>query len=351
MHNFKKICYSLLSFVVIFIVILSVLIVPYEKADTNDSSYRKEMAGTLDTLYCGSSHGHYAFDVRIIDKILNTNSYNLCDGQMSMLNINLLVKKEIARNPVKTVVIDIHRVAFNDMTFDAVAESGAYFISRLDTPKEKIKYFFDSGMGIGLDRVLSLKVNSAIRFWEDKLKGNDYSGINRSLKGVALGESINLVEEEKKTLFVKPESKEIEAGSKSETNYKYIKFFDEIVTLCHEKNINVFVVITPLSDIQLTKYDDYDGGIQWIKEHCKKINCKVLDFNLYKGKSNLLSDVISYCDLWHLSEDGAAVFSKIYAETMLKAKNGENIEDLFYSSYEEAMPYNKWHKYLLQENN
>ena len=58
------------------------------------------------------------------------------------------------------------------------------------------------------------------------------------------------------------------------------------------------------------------------------------DFNLYRGRYELFTDRTSYYDDYHLSTDGATVFTRLMADCVKRARAGEDFSEEFYSSYE-----------------
>ena len=108
MHNSKQIVISTLSFILLFAVISTLIIVPYWNSETDyfqDSQLREDLAGQIDCLVIGASHALTAFDTNVLDERLGCFSYNLSGSMMTLDSKYYFLKKELERNPVETVLV------------------------------------------------------------------------------------------------------------------------------------------------------------------------------------------------------------------------------------------------------
>lgn len=343
MRSFKKILLSAVCVLFSFILFFAVLTVPYMHSEVNyynDANARKELAGSLDMLICGSSHGVSAFDPKIIDGTLGCCSYNLSCINMTVSDICFLTEKEIERNPVKTVVLELHNGPYQNAAFQQPprenrAEGGATMLARLDSFSEKVSYYFKNRLYTCPEYVSSLLLSNGVTFWLETIKGSGTNGVIREDKGFHTSPSV-AVELTKEQAAEAYHTKEYDISADS----KMTEEFDRFITNWLDKNINVIIVITPMSDTHYWLYRDYDTSFKWLKNYCNEKKLPIYDFSLLKNKNVLFPENDSFWDTTHLSTTGSQTFSRIFAETLLKVQNGEDVSDMFYSNYSEAEPYN-----------
>ena len=114
MNDIKKAVLGTLSFIICVCLMSFVIVEPYftycllgNTVYYQDAPLRKKMAGSLDVLVVGASQAVRAFDPAVLDEELKVNSYNLAVPSMSMDSRYFILEKEIQRNDVSTVVIEI----------------------------------------------------------------------------------------------------------------------------------------------------------------------------------------------------------------------------------------------------
>ena len=344
MHNFKKALVSSVAFLLCVALLSGTMICAYLHGGTywfEDAGLRQELAGQIDVFYCGASHGQSAFIPSIYDSITGAYSYNLCSAMLPLHGRKVLIEKEYARNPVKTVFLEISFDALHrDQTEEAASMEGeTYLLSRLDSFSERVSY--------ALEYIPS--------------KNYDYCYSMMSLFGVASLKSLlsrrppALVPENRgyhecigkdKTL---PESaaaesyESMDVGLPLEANMEEAQ---EIVDFCKQHDIELIVTVTPLSDTLLWEYYGEETSYQSLRDFCEKNACLLLDFNLYRQRYSLFKDESSYESLSHLCDEGAEVYTNLLASVYTKYKNGEEIDELFYPNYEEMELDSPYRKYL-----
>ena len=144
MRNFKKIILHTLLLIIFVIILLTFYTFPYFHGESyyyQDYKVRKSLSGTLDTLIIGSSHALRSIKPTVLNEKLGINSYNLSSPLMSMYGRYVLLKKEIERNPVKTVYFEI---SYNALTIDKKTlgyEGDLYELGRFDNVIERVNFF------------------------------------------------------------------------------------------------------------------------------------------------------------------------------------------------------------------
>ncbi len=338
MHNFKKALLSSISFLVCVAFISGVFLGVFfrsEVAPYDDTSTRAKLAGEIDFIFCGASHGQSAFVPDIADSILDCTSYNLSGAMMPIHGRKVLIEKEVERNPVDTVVLEIslETLERDESGIDSV-EGDAYVLSRLDSfserlqytasyiPKKHWDYTYSISMLFGFSQLKSIITNAA-RIELDR------GYVSHGSKDVSIPDE--MISELHNSERIRMPLEE---------NINEIK---QIIDFCKEQNVDIIIVFTPLSDSVLWKIYGEDEVYSYFKEFCEDNNCSLINFDLLKSRFEHFNDTNSFSDGYHLSKEGATAFSPVFSDTISKFQTGEDISGLFYSNYaemEQYSPYN-----------
>lgn len=295
-----------------------------------DATVRQELAGTLDTLIVGSSHGFRAFIPQVLDEILGTSSYNLSGAMMTMQGRHELLKKELARNPVKTVIFELSFNALSRIREEDGPEGELYLLGRLDSTKERISYFFRAIPPSEYTEVLHDTFTRSKTAWGMLLKGEVSEPQLKAGRGFLpepttdLSQSFNDAWESWHDGFV--------MENVEEENLDYLK---KSVQLCQQKGIRVIFAVTPMADQTILGYSNLEVIRQKELELARELGVEFYDFNLLCSRSDYPADT-AFFDETHLSGSGAETFSRYFAEFLQKVDAHEPIDDLFYRTYTEA---------------
>ena len=338
MRSFRKAVVVSTVFLLCVVVASVLLIEPYylrQQYSHMDANVRNEMAGSIDFIFLGSSHGLHAAVPEVIDQGLQTTSYNLSSSFATMQGKYTMLKKEVDRNPVKTVVLELSYSSLTRNRDTEGPEGDIYLLARLDSPWERIRYFFSAmrlrdytetyyhllNYGIANCARVFQKVDMEPRF---RLKGFSPAESNDMSKPLSEMKKVYNTQKFDETLF--------------EENVSYL---DQMIELCKEHNIEIIIVTTPMADRLLCEYgDNLDVFYHQYAAIAEEYGIAFYDFNLLKEKSALFPDENAYNDSTHMSEAGAYQFSEIFTVLLRKVQNGEDISELFYSDYQE-MDYSK----------
>lgn len=331
MRDFKKACKSAFLFGLIICLVFSFIF--YKGAvkvkQQDDSAIRRSYAGTIDYLFNGASHLKTGLNPEIVDKKTGSNSYNLSGDALSWQGRYLLLKEEIERNPVKTVVIEL---SFDTFTRKDKSEYMLYTATRLSNAKERFRILHD-GLSIdGISNVINAMTEYGYEVIKSRSKEINYQNYYESyIKGYAKEENNDITivsDREIADLYnSQPVSEKIRGNS--------IKYFDKAIELCRVKNIDVIFMVMPISNYLIWKTPNLDDVMNTVQSYCEAFNGKLIDFNLLKSRYTLWNDETSFKNENHLSIEGATIFSETYCEVMDKIDSGEDVSGLFYSSYEE----------------
>ena len=348
MQSFKKAFFVSVAFILTFVIALSVVLMPAmaNGSDYNDSAVRKELSGSLDYLFIGASHCMASFVPNVIDEELGVNSYNLSSSAASMEGKMYLLKKEIERNSLDTVVIDIAFDTLLRRPENDHARGEAMVVCKLDSMAERIKYTVNSVSFFNSDyeNFFSVFSRYGISAWKKLLSGEE-TFYNNGEKGFV----------PEKTCDVTLTDYEITSSYNLGTldlNYskKNVEILQEMIRLCKVNNIRTVVLVIPISEARIWKTSNWSGFVQSIKNICDTENCEFYDYNLIKNRSEIFSDDVSFVNQTHMSETGAWAFSLRFAqiEKMLQQDGNKiNVDELFYSSYDEMKTDSQYMEYYL----
>ncbi len=337
MSSFKQVLKTCLLFVLVVAVLSFGIAEAFfygENYYYQDIREREEVSGTIDYIICGSSHAMRALEPSVIDEELGVNSYNLSIANVTMQGRYEMLQLELERNPVDTVVLC---VSYNTLTKTREKkgfEGDFYVLAKLNL-WQRIPYFFESiepSEYISIYYEFLMKgfncMNWAVHgMWTDKNTKVD--------RGYMAYDYLHSEEDEEEKLTTDYASIYNTKSFTEEIYEPNVTYLRKILELCEEKGVQVILASIPLSETYLCTYDNYDVFRSWYEQIAEAYGLDYYDFNLYKENTEMFSDMEDFHDVQHLNNPGADRFSHIYTEVMNKAEDGENVDDLFYDSYEE----------------
>ena len=299
-----------------------------------DSNERDALAGTIDTLVIGASHAQRGFDTRVIDEKWDCNSYNLGGPSFSVQGRYDLMKRELARNPVKTVVIEVSTGTARQGRDTVGYEGDLYYMGRMNHLSERVSYFFQAFKPSEYAETYSFFLSNGLDCLE-RLKDDKYRNDNNELryKGYSpyLYEDYTDVTPKKgyKKLY---NTSKVKSFEPIEENVEYLQ---KIVDLCKSYDCKVIMATVPVSLRLICKNSIYDDGLSWYRSFAKENDLEYLDFNLLKNRDQLFSDKYSFnADGLHLYNDSATLFTEQFCDIFSKVEAGEDVSDLFFESYD-----------------
>ena len=330
MHSFRRILCTAMLFLLIVSALSVGLMEVYFRTEYDffqDASERDAEAGKVDFIVCGASHAFRAFNPDVIDPILGTHSYNLSGALISMQGRYDLLKEEIARNPVKTVILEVSYNTITRTRSNDGIEGDLYLIARLSGFSKRVSAFFKYFSGDEYADAAYKYVSAGMKSTLKLILGKDREYEGQRIRGyLPSGERTMEFDTDYRSYYHKKSLN----MTQDEINIVYL---DKIMELCRENNVRVILVTTPISKTFLCRFDNLDIIYSWYKNYAKSWDAEILDFNLYPGKEELFPDDIMFYDENHLSREGADLFSRIFAETLKQYDAGENVKENFFKSY------------------
>lgn len=358
MRDSKKAIIVTIAALLLIIVASVIIIEPYcetEYYSYNDKSYRDKNQGAFDYIILGSSHAMTAFYMPILDSELDCNSINLSGGLMTFRGRKAILEEEIDRNNISTVVLEI---AYNALPRDKYeVEGSSYLIPRLGSGTKRMRYLLKNESLDNLDRIYSFELNNGIHVWSH-IAYLFYKNIGQDNLIQRIKEGCSNFDFSQKTYQIRSEGNNLRL-SEDDVKQKFnsleipcnylkdnLKQIDSIVKLCHQNGTEVIFVVTPIADSVIWEYSNWDYFYDTMLTLGEEYNAKVYDFNLLKNRYELFDDAKTYSDDHHMWDAGAQVFTEVYCDIMQKVKTGEDVSNLFYSTYEEMKADSPYMQYL-----
>lgn len=343
MQNFKKLLKSSIFFIVCLLLVFSVIVYPcfQNGSEYNDSEARRKLSGEINYIFSGASHALAAFNPNIVDEKLNVCSWNLSTSSASLNGRKMLLEKELNRNKIDTVVIDISFDTLLRSQKNENATGEPMIICKLDNSKERFKYLTEnvSLFNGDYENVISIFLRYGLKAWVAKLSGE--FGTLQNNKGFMPDPSVDVSLSKDRIAY----AYEI---NKLEIDYlpENIDALNQTIELCKSHGANVILAVVPISEARIWRYAGWDKFFEEIKKISDQNNCIFLDFNLIKNRFDVLDDKYSFNNETHLSEAGAEAFSEAFSDIIHRINNGEDISNLFYSSYSDMIANSVYNDYL-----
>ena len=332
MRSFRKVLLVALGFLACFAVLNLVVIWPYftrQAYDYEDAALRDALAGSIDTFVSGASQAYVAVSPQVLDQALGTSSYNLSGSRMTMLARSTLLHKEIKRNPVKTVFLEL---SFDTMTRNRATESpegDLYALPRMGSISECADFFSQAFSRKEYLDVYTDTLYRGFRTWGFMLLF-EKSRVDAEARGYLPKQANDM--SITPALFSQIHNASTISEALQADNER---LFLEMLEDCQAQGIEVVIFSTPVSDRILARFQNFDVINGWYRAYAQSHNCQYLDFNLYRDRDTVFPDATAFADDNHLSEAGAAAFSRELAKLYARIQAGEDVTAQFYASYAE----------------
>ena len=334
MRTSKKIAIAVISFLCIIILISVLMIEPMVQGGLYyycDGHYREQTAGTYELLFMGDSDGLAAFSPTVYEQKTGIKSYNLSEEKNKFNSEYYMLKKEIERNPVKEVILQVGVETFVPGWYEDHAECDSVTLMRTPGLPERVGYLCQN---VKFDKWLDVYSQMMMRGFlslERNALGDKSSNFDASAKGWHKLESVDAV-------LTKEKAKKTFNSKSLETEYvpEKTEGFLRVVSLCKEKNVSVCVVVIPMADWYIWEKDNIDDAMQPFYKLCEDNNIPYFDFNLYKGKYEHFNDKSSFKDSIHLSAVGAETFTGLLAKLYPDIVSGKAQKEFCFENYNQS---------------
>lgn len=330
MHNFKRTILATLALALCVVLAYEIYTAPYFYGTAyyyQDAGVRGELSGQLDTLVCGSSHAFHAFIPEQMDAALGTSSYNLACAMQTMEGRYYLLQKELDRNPVKTVIMELSYNALTRNRETEGPEGDLYEMGRLTNPLERIEYLFRAYSVSEYGKLFYDTMDRSTTAWQKLFKGEmgleskrGYLGLDAEDQSIQQSEWPNI----------------LHSGHLNLENYEpNVEIYERCMELCRSRGVKVVLVTTPMSECAIIKREGLETIRQRYAAYAQEYGCEFYDFNLIRTRTTDYPDQTAFYDESHLSKEGSATFTAAYCDLLQRVEAGENVSELFYADYNE----------------
>lgn len=111
-------------------------------------------------------------------------------------------------------------------------------------------------------------------------------------------------------------------------------YLDKCVELCQENDVELALVTAPTALAYMYQVEGYDDAVEWYKAYAKKNGLTYYNLNYLRDREIIMPDKYMY-DMCHTNGEGAKIVSNLYAEILMKERNGEDVSEYFYDNFDE----------------
>lgn len=298
-----------------------------ENFNYQDAKERDQLAGSIKVLVCGASYTMFGIQPEILKNRLGVNCYNVTGALMTMEGRYTLLKKELERNPVNTVVLEVSADTLIRDRAKEGPEGDLPILGRLSGTGERLEY---------LRRAFTISEYPMV-YYDLVSKGIESAWLGLTGKYRKANPEMN-----RGYLAVQKQSLELPTNYRSiyglrrlpeEIVPENVQGLERLVALSQEHGARVILVVTPKSKYYNCLYANLDYFDQWYRSFAETHNVSYLNFNLQKDKCSWLPDKDCYYDETHLNDKGAELFSKMLASGIKDIIYNRNMKDKYYTSY------------------
>lgn len=329
MHNFKKI----LKTVGVFLLLVCLLSVGFgalyfegECHLYQDAQEREALSGQVTLVGCGASYMFFGFRPDVFDETYPGLSYNLSGLRLTMNGRYELLRLELERNPIKTVLLEVSSDTLTRTREGDGVEGDLQILGRL-TGEERLRYFFEN---FSLSEYPAVYYDIMYRGMENAaaLVSGNYQKENRYLvrgyfsnvqEGIYISRWF-------KTLY----HTQVLDETIQEEDVEGLK---KIAALCRDHGAELILVDLPKTELYNCKYSNHQFFNDWFTNFAAEEGITYYDFNLYYWKWGMVPDTDCFGDEVHLIDSGAQRFTEFLADFLARRDQGENVTRHFYSTY------------------
>lgn len=300
-------------------------------------------AGSIDTVFLGSSHSYRSFDPARVDELLGTHSFNAGTSQQLPDGSYWLLREIMAENDLDTVYLETFFTGYNQQRSSDVPMA-AFLITDYMRPTSPNRYAYLWEMG-GLaalpDFVLPVRHAFAgstdwPALWRAKLTdgytpGNyryvTYPGESYRGRGFVWVDGLP-------PYGFDPISSIDPKAPLTEFGWRNLR---RITDLCREHGTRLVLVAAPLPSAFAAATTGYQAYTAALADFAAENGLAYWDFTLYKDVTTLSLFYWHFSDAHHLNGNGAALFTDVFCQVAAQSAAGQDVSPLFYDTLDEKL--------------
>jgi hypothetical protein len=304
------------------------------------------MESNIDVLFVGSSHCYISFVPQIADEILQKNTFNAGSASQQLDGSLAVMKEAVKYHDIERIYLDVYyNIALKDPYKERSDLTDTYILSDYTKPSlHKIDYLLSASSK-------EYYVNSFIlarRNWkklfdpeyisevcekkaDDGYQDYDYEYVatdNETYMGKGYVANRSVMTEG--AYWISNPFPSINEDTMSDD---WKNSLSEIIDFCHDQEIELILVSTPMPNFRLKCVGNYDDYITYINEFIEGTDVKYYDFNLCR-ETYIPHHDGAFADNNHLNCYSAEIFTEVFSK-FFAGQISE--EELFYDSYEEKL--------------
>lgn len=336
MRNFRKVMIRVCVLFLFVIGLESAIRFCYENwklATVMSKQERKELEGTIDTLYCGTSVAYCAYNPVVLDEDLGTSSFNLGTASQPCIGTYYLVRETVEKNPVRQIYLTL---SIPTLKAERRPERYLSAYETMRSMKWKLAYLAAVGDNDLTTQALfySTRVDPELYLYLKKVRSN----IKNKLRP---GKKVEGYEERGFRSCEKYYCSEGELIN-SENNFWHgdqgaaqldpeaVTYMKKLAKFCEKEDIKLTLVVVPWSQDYIDAAGDLDDMDRVCRELAQEMGVDYYNFLLYRGRQKVFTDHL-FKDEQHLNTTGGNMFSKLLADVV----TSEDPDSYFYESMAE----------------
>lgn len=308
------------------------------------NEYRKQEK--LDMVITGTSLCYSCLDSKVIDPILNINSFNMATAAQELNNSYEAIEQAINDFEIKRVVLTfsyLNLVEYMNIRAETTFFRGKLSNLPFDKKIKEIMNFSFSKRHFSSPESVNIIfpwIYTHVKFRPKKIYNNVLEKLH------VRNESYQELYDETNAPAHRVLNYNTIGNENSKSTYVGVKFnygkvsnesFDEllkIIDLCKKNNVDFILVNPPKPAFDVISYgDEYFDLYDYINDFAVENDISYYDFSLIKPEIFVNQDDY-YKDFEHMNYKGQQAFSKSFADFLSLRDSGADINELFYNQQE-----------------
>ena len=335
----------LVAFIVAFILVESFFTfllepVTFEHFIKYDIKEMKKNHDSAELAFFGDSRAIRTFKPDVFEQELSgviEGCINEGVNQQHIVSTYYFMKDFLRHNDVKYAVVNLNYEYFLNTTIEPIEAKGLTF-DRIQSISGMTEFVMKRFKVTEYPNILkSYRYRWQVKNIEDNLKRKTKSEYWR---GIDTREDIHYVSKGYATwnLTYKQGNAGTPAGvqpwSESVVDDETLEYMDKIAQLCHDRNVKLIFVESPITIGRMYAIDGYEQFEQTVRSKCEELQVPYYNMNLLK-EDNFSVDDTNFTDTEHMNEDGSTKASRILANIIKDGVKGIDTKKHFYTTFNE----------------
>lgn len=317
MHNFKRIIIIILFIIVCLGInsLLNYILIPNNYIRVNVHNIE---TNSYDDIFVGTSHGFAAINPIVVDSVTGRKSTNICSGGEYLRDSYYLIKDACRKKTPKRVIYELdpgywvnpdtenqnYALTYNNMSWSFV--KGEYFFAKITSSDFRSALFPWFQYRQQYSAIPTNIKNKQMKSY----KKYNISAFNEAGQALQKEGFMSIRRHEgfktKENLILWDETKILK---------EVPKYFDRLVNLCKDRDIELVVITTPIPKETLEEYSKvFENANNYFSNLMDEYDIPYYNFNYIESKG-FDQTIQGYSDYeGHMFGDNADAFSKILGE-------------------------------------